>query len=208
MASNRIKKETLFLHRDFTEAERLEMGAQLAQAHNHIAAIADEEASMKAGIKEKRAGVELTIGSLSRKLNDGYDMENTVCTLDYDQPQVGEVTYHKPDGSIVKTRAMTEQERHMDLPLVEVKTAAEVEKSIEQSTAAAEEFFGKPEAESESEETPATKDELPAEYEEQVRQSLGAPEPFGDKPRLVDARPTHKKSGPKELAEYHTTHSD
>jgi hypothetical protein len=49
---------------------------------------------------------------------------------------------------------------------------------------------------------------LRRDFTEAERLEMGAPEPFGDKPRLVDARPAHKKSGPKELAEYHATHTD
>jgi hypothetical protein len=61
-------------------------------------------------------------------------------------------------------------------------------------------------------EDPSLEDEFGPEYEDQVRQSMGAPEPFGDKPRLVDARPGRdrkpRKSGPKELKDYHAKQSE
>jgi hypothetical protein len=144
MSINRIAKESLFLRREFTADERLEMGRDLAQAHNRIAAIADEETSMKAVIKEKKAGVELTIGSLSRKLNDGYEMETVYCELVYDTPNVGEVTYLRPGGAIAKVRAMTISERQEELPFedkVEVIPPAVAEASAEQSAENIEEFF-------------------------------------------------------------------
>src|ERR1700732_129042 len=119
MATTRATKETLYLRRDFTADERLEMGRDLAQGHNRLAAIDDEEKSMKATVKEKRTGVELTIGSLSRKLNDGYEMANVSCTLHWDALNVGEVTYRDPLGNVVRTRAMNIDERQDELPFEE-----------------------------------------------------------------------------------------
>jgi hypothetical protein len=185
MATTRALRETLFLRRDFTPAERLEMGASLAQAHNRIAAIADEEASMKAGIKERKASVELTIGGLSRKLNDGYDMENTVCTLHYDLPNIGEVTYRRPDGSNAKVRPMTLDERQEVLPFDESGTGPVVAVPPEASAENIDGFFGKPDEPSAEDLDAVAEDQaaadataLPDGYEAEVRQSMGAPEPF------------------------------
>jgi hypothetical protein len=119
MATTRLTKETLYIRHDFTDAERLEMGSALAQAHNRMADIEDEEQVMKSQIKERKSGVELTINSLSRNLANGFTMENIVCDIKYDQPNVGEVTYLDPEGRVVKTRPMTLAERQMDLPLDE-----------------------------------------------------------------------------------------
>jgi uncharacterized protein YqfA (UPF0365 family) len=95
------------------------MGKELAQAHNRMASITDEEKVMKAQIKERSSKLELTIGELSRKLNDGFDMQNISCELVYDTPNVGEVSYKRVDnGEIAKVRAMSEQERQLDLPNV------------------------------------------------------------------------------------------
>ena len=139
----RLSKETLYIRREFTADERLEMGRELAQSHNRCEAIDDEEKSMKATIKEKKTGVELNINSLSRKLNDGYEMENQVCTLTWDSPNVGEVTYTDPMGKIVKQRAMTTAERQEELPFEE-KTDEQAAVVVEQSQAAVEGFFQQP----------------------------------------------------------------
>ena len=56
MATTRALRETVFIRREFTTTERLDMLRDLAQAHNRIAAIDDEEKSMKATIKEKKEG--------------------------------------------------------------------------------------------------------------------------------------------------------
>jgi hypothetical protein len=185
MSINRIAKESLFLRREFTADERLEMGRDLAQAHNRIAAIADEETSMKAVIKEKKAGVELTIGSLSRKLNDGYEMETVSCDLVYDTPNIGEVTYLRPGGAVAKVRAMTVQERQEELPFDKDGSGPVVVVPAEQSAANIAEFFEKP-GEPSAADLDAVAEErvvadataLPDTFESDVRQSMGVPEPL------------------------------
>ena len=114
----RIAKEVLFLRHEFTKDERLEMGSNLANAYNRLASIEDEEAVMKAQVKDRKAGVEQTIGSLSRNLANGFDMVNIECETVWDTPNIGEVSYRRKDnGEIAKVRAMTSEERQMDLPL-------------------------------------------------------------------------------------------
>jgi hypothetical protein len=180
MSINRIAKESLFLRREFTADERLEMGRDLAQAHNRIAAIADEETSMKAVIKEKKAGVELTIGSLSRKLNDGYEMETVSCELVYDTPNVGEVTYLRPGGAVAKVRAMTVSERQEELPFDKDGSGPVVVVPAEQSAANIEKFFGDQDkmATDQPEPIEPEGEALPDTFESDVRQSMGVPEPL------------------------------
>jgi hypothetical protein len=143
----RLDKETLYLRHDFSDAERLEMGTNLAQAHNRLAQIDEEEQVIKAQIKDKKATVEQTIGSLARNLSTGWEMQNVICSAKWDDPHVGEVTYYDPDGKAVKTRAMSEQERQLDLPLEEPATEAAVEASVAKSAEAVDDFFGKPDGE-------------------------------------------------------------
>ena len=170
----RITRESLYLRHDFTDAEVNIMAKELAQAYNRRQGIDDEEAVMKTQIKEKRANVDATVGSLSRKLNDSFEMVNVQCELVYDLPNVGEVSYKRTDnGEIAKVRPMTEQERQLDLPLEEPATEEAAEASVEKSQEAVDGFFGTDEAEVEEE---------PAD------------------PRLAVVP---KKSGPKQLAAYH-----
>ena len=136
----RITKETLCLRHNFTTKEQLEMGSELAQAHNRLLDIEEEEKVMKAQIKEKKESVDSKIGSLSRALGTGFEMRNIDCDLEYDKPNVGEVTYRRRDNKLfVKARAMTEAERQMDLPL---DTAAQVEESIAKSAENIADHFG------------------------------------------------------------------
>ena len=147
-----ITKSTEFLRHDFTMEERLEMGTNLAQAHNRLAQIEEEEQVMKAQIKDKKAGVEQSVGTLSRNLSTGFEMQNIVCEWLWDTPNIGEVSYRRADnGEIAKTRPMSEQERQLDLPLEEPATEKAVEESVTKSEAAAADFFKTEKEETENE---------------------------------------------------------
>lgn len=155
MATNRITKEILFLRYEFSQQERLDMGAGLATAYNRMAEIEDEEAVMKSQIKDRKTSTSQTIGTLSRNLGNGYELRNIPCDILYDTPNVGEVSFRRQDtGEVVKekTRRMTEAEMQMDLPLAGeliVMPPAQSAKNIG-------EFFGVHEDENseEAEETP------------------------------------------------------
>ena len=141
MANTRPTKESNFLRYEFTQEERLKMGDDLAQAHNRVEEINEEEASMKAQIKQSRSGVEATIGMLSRNLANGFVMRNIECVIKYDDPNIGEVSIYRTDtGELVKTRAMNDQERQLDLPL---DTQEQVQASTDASKKAAVDFFKK-----------------------------------------------------------------
>lgn len=150
--NGRITKESLYLRRVFTKDERLEMGVGLAESYNRMAQIEEEEAVMKANIKNQKAGVEQTIGMLSRHLADGFTMENVMCTLMYDKPNINEVTFVRLDtGEEVKSRAMTESERQQEIefhesqpvgsPILVMSSQAEKDAEAE-SAANIEGFFG------------------------------------------------------------------
>lgn len=143
MATSRITKEVLFLKREYTTDELLQMGNELALARLRMEDIKAEEEVAKAQTKEKKAHVELTIGALSRKVVDKYEMINVDCVPIWDSPNVGEVTLVRKDtGEIAKIRVMSEAERQMDLPL-----GGDSLSSIIDSAKNVEEFFAKPDAE-------------------------------------------------------------
>ncbi len=185
MATTRLTKETLYLRHDFTDAERLQMGDDLAQAHNRMASIEEEEAVMKAQIKDRKAAVEQTIGTLYRNLNNRFEMRNIGCTIVYDQPNVGEVTYLRPGGAIAKVRAMTVAERQEELPFDKDGAGPVLVVPAEQSAANIAEFFEKPGEPSAAdldavaeEQAAAEATALPDTFESDVRQSMGVPEPL------------------------------
>jgi len=137
----RITTEVLNLRHTFTTEERLALGDELAACRQNETEIAEEMKSSAAGFAERKAKLAATVGSLSRKISDGFDMQNVSCSLKYDDPNVGEVTYYDPEGKAVKTRAMTINERQLDLPLEQPKTQDEVDESIAKSAANVEGFF-------------------------------------------------------------------
>jgi hypothetical protein len=138
----RITKEVLYLRRDFTKDDKLDMGSKLAESYNLMSDIEEEEAVMKSQIKERKSQVEATIGTLSRNLANGYTMLNVDCELLYDTPHVGEVSYKRKDnGQITKTRAMTESENQQEIEFHEAKVVEPA--PVEESVVNIETFFGK-----------------------------------------------------------------
>src|SRR5271170_1879099 len=114
----RITRETLNLRYDFTDTEKLEMGTKMASNNNELDDIDSEEAVFKSRIKERRAGLEQSIKHLSRSISRGFEFRNTPCALQYDSPQINEVTYVRMDtGEVAQTRAMTAEERQQELDL-------------------------------------------------------------------------------------------
>ena len=149
----RLKEASEYLRQDFTAEQRLKMGDELAQAHNRMADIESEESVIKTQIKERKAQVEQTISSLSRKLASGFEMTTVKCRLAYGEPNPMEVTYYRLDtGEKVKTRAMLPDEMQEELPLggedgkVVVIPPAQAEASAQQSAENITEFFGKQDA--------------------------------------------------------------
>lgn len=148
MATSRITKSTEYVKHVFTESERLQMGSDLAASYTRLGAIEEEEQVVKAKFKERKTTIEQSIGSLSRDLGTGWTMNNVECRLEWDSPNHFEVSYIRIDtGETVKVRAMTSDERQMDLPLagdVVVVLPAQVEESIQASADNIEAFFEKP----------------------------------------------------------------
>lgn len=138
----RVTKETLYLRHEFTNEEKLEMGTKLAEAHNRIAQITEEESVMKAQIKDRKAGVEASVGTLSRNLSSGFTMENVDCEVVYDLPNVGEVSYKRKDnGEIAKTRAMTAAENQTELEFAKAEAEITIAPAAD-SVINIENFFG------------------------------------------------------------------
>jgi hypothetical protein len=134
----RVTKTVEYLRHDFTQKELLALGSELAEAYQSLDQIDNEEAVIKAQIKERKTTVQQKVGSLSRNISARFDMQNVSCRLEYDCPNVGEVTYlREDDGLIAKIRPMTTAERQQELPLEQPVVAA----PVEQSQAAVEEFF-------------------------------------------------------------------
>lgn len=152
--SPRPTKSTEYIRHTFTSDERLKMGDELAQAHNRMAEIEDEEQVIKSQIKERKAQVEQTVSKLSRELANGFTMQNVECRLDWDSPNPNEVSYVRTDtGEVVKTRPFTEAERQQDLPLDDKGTIAIEAIAPDKSAENVATFFGTEDEESDEEDS-------------------------------------------------------
>lgn len=162
MPETRPTEATETLRCNFTDAEKMKLGTDLAEAHNDLEALDEEEATIKAAMKNKRSLKIATVGTLARSLSAGFTMRPVKCRLVYDDPNPNEVsTYRNDTDELVKTRPFSEKERQADLPL---ETAA-----AEQSEANIAEFFDMAkEAESEAAQVDERGDDEPAEEVEPI----------------------------------------
>lgn len=162
---NLPKEVTKYLRRNFTEAERLRMGSELASCHSRIASIDNEEAVVKHQFKARKAEVEGSISTLVLNLEQGFTMENIKCRLEYGVPNPLEVSVIRIDtGIMVETRPMTNDERQQELPLEVPPNEAAADASADESAANVAEFFG-------------TQDKTATDQPELIEESAPEPEP-------------------------------
>jgi len=103
---------------NFTDAEKMKLGSDLAEAHNALEALDEEEATIKTAMKSKRSLQVALVGTLARQLSAGFTMRPIKCRLVYDDPNPNEVsTYRTDTEELVKTRPFSVSERQADLPL-------------------------------------------------------------------------------------------
>jgi len=171
--------EAVSMRYEFTKEERGDLGAELAQVYQERAKLDEDRKSMAAQLKEREAGMENRIGTLSRQITAGHEMRTYDCTLRWDSPNVGEVSYYNSvTGEFVKARPMTVAERQLDLPL-------QTEEQTKQNVVS---FFKKggevvEGGAKEGEETPGGSDappETPQPQGEAVATQSGPPEPPAD----------------------------
>ena len=144
--------ETVSARYEFNDKEAADLGREIAEIYLQKLKIDEEEKAAKDQIKERRSALELRSGALSRQLNSGFEMRQVDCTLQWDHPNVGEVTYWRKDnGASLKVRAMTMAERQLELPLEGqgpqlLEFPQQVESSVEKSEEAVASFFKDKEA--------------------------------------------------------------
>ncbi len=157
---------------NFTDDEKLTMGRELAEAHNNLADLDENEKVVKAQMKEARAVKEARVNCLARELAGGFTMRPVKCRLVYDDPNPNEVsTYRTDTEELVKTRPFTVTERQADLPLETPATEPVVAGAIdgEQSATNIVEFFNKAgEAAGETAAVDTRSDEEPADEAEPI----------------------------------------
>ncbi len=102
----------------YTDAERLELGKQLAGAHQDLAQTNNDFDSVKSDFKARVTAHEAKIGDLSNKVATGHRIEEVKCLWQMDAPKKGQKTLKRLDtGETVERAEMTESDKQGDLPL-------------------------------------------------------------------------------------------
>ena len=110
-----IEQITELLKYVFSEAEKTEMGARLAQCFSDCTRIEGELKSIQTQIKSDIARIEAEMTSLSEKIRSGYEHRNVKCEKVFDY-RLGTVTYRRLDtGHIYREREMDENERQVTM---------------------------------------------------------------------------------------------
>ncbi len=115
------KNETeRILRVDYTDAQRLELGKDLATAHNDLTQTNSDFDRVKAEFKSKISAHESKIVDLSNKVSTGYHMVATKCLWRMDEPKKGMkvlVRLDKTPNEIIDSEEMTEADKQQDLPI-------------------------------------------------------------------------------------------
>lgn len=69
---------------EFSNTEKQSMGQELALKYKDKQAINDEKQSAVSAFKDRLDRVELNINTLSRNINDGYELRDFECTVEKD----------------------------------------------------------------------------------------------------------------------------
>lgn len=69
---------------EFNDSEKQRMGEELALKYKDKASINDQKQSVMSQFKDLLDRVELNINTLSRNINDGYELRDFECTLEKD----------------------------------------------------------------------------------------------------------------------------
>jgi hypothetical protein len=102
----------------FTDTERLELGKQLAEAHNELLRVKSDFDRVKADFKARQTDEEATISTISTNISSGYHMVETKCRWSMDLPLKGMKTLFRLDlNETVETCEMTEADRQVEIDL-------------------------------------------------------------------------------------------
>ncbi len=102
----------------YTDAERLELGKQLAGAHQDLAQTNNDLDSVKQDFKARITAHEAKIGDLSNKVATGHRVEQVKCLWNFDEPKKGQKTLSRVDTfDVVEVVDMTEADKQGELAI-------------------------------------------------------------------------------------------
>jgi hypothetical protein len=111
------KKEfaTQFCKYIFSDEEKAEMAAEMAQKIAQLQGVESQEKSVKAQLKAEKESLSADISGNAEKINSGYEMRNIKCEVVYNYNE-GMVLYIRTDnGELAKERKMRDDERQVKI---------------------------------------------------------------------------------------------
>lgn len=108
--------QVIWVKRDFTDEEKIELGRQMADADERLSAKSDELDAEADAFKETRKRLEGEMSAIQLELHDhakmfrrGYEEIRKECTVKYDGNRA--MFYDKDTGELVEDRELTEAEQ-------------------------------------------------------------------------------------------------
>ncbi len=109
----------------YTDAERLELGKQLADEHADLRGVNSDFDRVKAEFKSKITSHEANIEDLSNKVSTGYRMMDVPCRWILDLPNPGVKTLLRQDThEEVEVADMTDADRQVEMELAQEEPAS------------------------------------------------------------------------------------
>lgn len=147
MTEKKVPTKGEFLRYDFTEEEIRDKAKQLALAIQTQTQAQEEQKVAQAQFKERIEAQVSVIGRLSRSINMGWEMRTIDCRIEFHTPVQGTKRLTRIDtGEFVRDEAMSPHEMQEQLFKDDDMSDVDVAASVAASEAAAQAFFGRPEA--------------------------------------------------------------
>ena len=102
----------------FTDAEKLEMGRDVARLNQEKRRLDQKLTEIKKQLTGEISGKETEIDRLMDLLSNGYEYRQVECRIDLDTPKQGQASIIRLDTEeVVRVRRMTDDEMQIELPL-------------------------------------------------------------------------------------------
>ena len=112
----------------FTDAEKLEMGRDVARLNQEKRRLDQKLGEIKKQLTGEIAAKETEINRLMDLLSNGYEYRQVECRIDLDTPKQGQASVIRLDTEeVVRVRRMNDEELQIQLPLEEAPPEAEPE---------------------------------------------------------------------------------
>lgn len=104
----------------FTDAEKLEMGRDVARLNQEKRRLDQKLTEIKKQLTGEISGKETEIDRLMDLLSNGYEYRQVECRIELDVPSQGKASIIRMDtNEVVRVRRMTDEEMQIPLPLAE-----------------------------------------------------------------------------------------